>query len=207
MPNAKPAVSLTDHTENLKRWHTLEKKGYQIKCNAQAYQVWAPGGIYAGGASSMKPPHGRYREANFRDNLRSALSTAANHERKIQNMEPEVAKLHGICYRRGGHTEEDATHDLKILSPWCGLQLVALWDFQDWWGAGGNSQYAVVKPGKDGLHEAPGEIFNHLWGEEEEPNPQALQGLKPGRFIKGSKKFNQIDTHNWAKETAKEETQ
>lgn len=71
--NAKPNISDFQHRENVKRAEELRAKGFSIEATAQGYRVWH-GKKYLGGAGTVKPPHGRYAEANIRDNLASALS-------------------------------------------------------------------------------------------------------------------------------------
>lgn len=118
-----------------------------------------------------------------------------------------VARSAGICAKRGGYTETDALGDLTLLSQWTGLHLVCLWDFEDGFGLGGDSEYAVAIHGKRGLHEAPKEIFDYLWHEgKNPPAPETLLGLKPGPFIKGSLQFQpSIYPDNWVRNPKRKE--
>ena len=113
----------------------------------------------------------------------------------------DVLAVRGAFTRRGGHTDEDVNSDLKPLSAWTGLFLVCLWDFDDIWGIGGNSEYAVVVPGKKGLYEAPSEISEFTFLEEGDPviEPEKLLGLKPGAWIRGSNSYHEMGGHNWVR--------
>ncbi len=75
--NAKSSVPDWQHEQNRKRAEDLRAGGYRIEVTSQGYQVWH-GTKYLGGAGTLHKPHGRYAEANRRDNLQSALSTIAS---------------------------------------------------------------------------------------------------------------------------------
>ena len=108
--------------------------------------------------------------------------------------------VRGAFTRRGGHTDTDVNADLSALSAWTGLRLVCLWDFDDIWGLGGNSEYAVQVRGKRGLYEAPGEIAEFLFWEKGNPviAPEKLLWLKPGPWMRGSNTYHEKAGHNWA---------
>jgi hypothetical protein len=71
--NARPNISDWQHAENLKTLSRLRSEGQEITYSAQGYFVRG-----VGGATTLKPPHGRYAEANRRDNLNAAIRQALN---------------------------------------------------------------------------------------------------------------------------------
>jgi len=119
----------------------------------------------------------------------------------IDTLRDSVVDVLGSFTRRKGHTSDDVAFDLDPLSEWTGLNLVVLWDFEDMWGIGGNSEYAVVVPGKAGLYEAPSEISEYLFHEPGEPviAPERLLGLKPGPWMKGSHFYHEKEGRNWCR--------
>lgn len=75
--NVTPNIPDWQHAENRKLAESLRAEGYRIEVSSQGYQVWGPSGAYIAGAGTLKAPHGRYREANTRDNLAAALTHCA----------------------------------------------------------------------------------------------------------------------------------
>lgn len=76
--NAKPNVPDYQHALNRTRAEVLRKEGYKIEVTSQGYRVEFQGKFIAA-AGTLKPPHGRYREANLRDNLACAFSRIDRH--------------------------------------------------------------------------------------------------------------------------------
>lgn len=203
MPNAKSNIAEWQHKQNLEDLAKLRAIGFEIEFGSQSYTVHYTGN-FLHGAGTVNPPHGRYRTANTRDNLASALSAARTHMPDVlKKFEKVVASLAGSCTRGPGHTPQDVTWLLTNLSRWCNLHIVCLWDYHDMWGIGGDSDYAIIKPGKAGLYEAPSEIFDFLWGEGS-VSPESLLNIKPGAYLKGSNNYHEEDTHNWYRRTEDE---
>lgn len=73
--NAKPNVSDWQHNENRGFRKFLENEGFEFEVTSQGYKV-SYKGKHVHAAGTLKRPHGRYREANLRDNLQSAVSIA-----------------------------------------------------------------------------------------------------------------------------------
>lgn len=113
----------------------------------------------------------------------------------------EVLAIRGAFTKRGGCTPDDVESDLGPLSAWMGMELVFLWDFDDMWGLGGNSEYAVMVPGKAGLYEAPAEVSAFLFDGDGGAviEPEALLGLKPGPWMKGSHSYHEKEDRNWCR--------
>ena len=80
--NVKPNIPDWQHKENLKELADLRSKGYEIDVTTQGYFIKG-----VGGAATLNKPHGRYAEANLRDNTQSAIITARQ----------AIAKANGEC--------------------------------------------------------------------------------------------------------------
>ena len=76
--NAKPNIPDYQNDANLRLCASLRASGYKIEYTSRGYRV-DYNGKFIGAAGTLNIPHGRYREANLRDNLQSALSVAMRH--------------------------------------------------------------------------------------------------------------------------------
>lgn len=76
--NAKPNIPDYQHEANQRLCASLRASGYKIEWTSRGYRVEF-NGKFIGAAGTLNIPHGRYREANMRDNLQSALITAQRH--------------------------------------------------------------------------------------------------------------------------------
>lgn len=73
--NARPNIPDYEHNANLTLFQQLTDQGFKIEFGSQGYRVEHKG-KFLGAAGTIKKPHGRYREANIRDNLQTALRLA-----------------------------------------------------------------------------------------------------------------------------------
>lgn len=78
--NAKPNIPDYQHAANVSLLRQLKEQGFKIEVNSQGYRVEYKGD-FLGAAGTLKRPHGRYREANMRDNLETALRVALNRQK------------------------------------------------------------------------------------------------------------------------------
>lgn len=76
--NVTPNVPDYRHKANQEILKTLKESGYEFEISSQKYRVSFQGKFIAS-AGTLKPPHGRYREANLRDNLETAVRVAMRH--------------------------------------------------------------------------------------------------------------------------------
>ncbi len=76
--NAKSSIPDYQHEANQRLCASLRASGYKIEWTSRGYRV-AFNGAFVGAAGTLNIPHGRYREANMRDNLQSALSITQRH--------------------------------------------------------------------------------------------------------------------------------
>lgn len=73
--NTKPNIPDYQHQANVELRETLERQGFKFEITSQGYRV-EDNGHFIAAAGTLQKPHGRYREANLRDNLESALHHA-----------------------------------------------------------------------------------------------------------------------------------
>ena len=60
-----------------------------------------------------------------------------------------------------GHTSEDVEVVLEPLSEYLGVEVCVAWDFEDMWGAGGNSEL-LISNGKQ-YNDAPSDLIEFLY--------------------------------------------
>ena len=92
--NAKPNIPDYQHQANRELTRSLTEQGYRFEVSSQGYQVTFKG-VYIHGAGNLQKCHGRYREANIRDNLETAVRVAQVHaaEKKAAAQEPEITRV------------------------------------------------------------------------------------------------------------------
>ena len=73
--NVKPNIPDWQHQDNRRVAELLRTQGFKIEVSSQGYRV-EHNGKFICAAGTLNKPHGRYAEANMRDNLQSALSIA-----------------------------------------------------------------------------------------------------------------------------------
>lgn len=76
--NARPNIPDYQHAANRELLASLRAQGYEIKYGPQGYRV-ARGSHFIAAAGTQTRPHGRYSEADTRDNLQTALTVALRH--------------------------------------------------------------------------------------------------------------------------------
>jgi len=108
---------------------------------------------------------------------------------------------------KDGHTEEHIEEVLEPMELVTGLRLIVIYDYNDLWGTGGDSNIAVLKDGK--LYECPDAIRDFLYDGEGEV--EALKGpftLNRGEYKDKRKLPEMIDgfeyTRVWKNEPDKE---
>jgi hypothetical protein len=93
-----------------------------------------------------------------------------------------------------GHTDDDVNSVAEDLMDTLGIDLIVVWDFEDMWGFGGDSDIFVAEG--INLYEAPDGLFDFLHEKDSEVTIEHLVNAKRGKRAK--KPPFRSDYHNWS---------